>query len=148
MKSRFLLLFLVAVTVASSGAQTCSFCGGLGAKSMQGKDAGPYFSLSLGTSSYGQSAGNLVFGGSTPDEYLCTPEALQFTAPMRPDVAVITINLPETNFIANTTISSDVTVVTNTIYSTNLIYDSTGTNLIPVMSTNIYYSQAVVTTTR
>jgi RHS repeat-associated protein len=92
LNSTCLSTMLLLLTVAGANAQTCSTCGSLGSGTFASVNTGPNFSISLGNAQYGQSAGDLTFGGTTPDPGLFTPAALQFDAPTRTDVTIITNN--------------------------------------------------------
>ncbi len=147
MKKALIFVFVIMGMIITH-AQTCSTCGKLNAGGSLGHDVGPSFSVSLGVAQYTQSAGHLVFSSSLPDPMLFTPVALQFTAPTRTDVTVITTNMFFTNTVVTTNISTNVIVVTNITYLTNSYYDDTGTNWIPIIiGTNTFFDQEIVVTT-
>jgi RHS repeat-associated protein len=137
------LLFLVLMAGAISGtdAQTCSTCGQLNASSLQGKDFGPIFSVSLGTAQFHESAGHLTFSSSSPDPNLFTPAALQFSAPSRTniDVTVLTTNELSTNIVS--------VVLTNSLIVSNISYVTNFIGLVPVIDTNIFFDQELVPVT-
>jgi RHS repeat-associated protein len=141
MKKAFTVFVIAVAGLLQSVAQTCSTCGGPGGVNSQGKDIGPSLQISLGAAQYGQSAGHLIFSSSVPNGLLYTPAALQFTGSTRPDVTVVTTNLPFTNVVAVTNVFATVTIVTNTTYMTNVT--SLGTNI----ETNISYDQNIVVST-
>ena len=107
-------------------------------------DAGFFFSISLGSAQFGESAGNLILSSPMPDANLFTPAALQFTAPGRTDVTVITTNVFTTNSVTvvstNTVILTNIVVITNGIIFTNISYSIgsvVSTNTINTVVTNL-----------
>jgi hypothetical protein len=134
---RLLMILMMGVTL-QSGAQTCSTCGSISSGKNGNGDSGPNFHLSLGNAQYGQPAGNLIFGGSTPDPTLFTPVALQYDFPTRTDVNLVTTNEVTTSTVTNYfEVDTSALITTNTFYYTNS----------GVIYTNVTYSSSTVTTT-
>ena len=122
MKKIAFVFCLLAGAAMQAHAQGCSSCGDLAAAGAAGEDVGPSLSISLGTAQYGQSVGFLTFDSSVTNASLFTPVALQYNAPTRTDVLVVTTNIITTNL--TTTIETDGVLVTNSIYYTNAIDSS------------------------
>ena len=89
MKLKLLILVLASSLALNSGGQTCSSCGGSPAASAGMPATGPALYISMGGDVYGASAGHLVFSDSSSVTNLCTPAGLEFTAPTRSDVTIV-----------------------------------------------------------
>jgi len=83
---------LLAVLISGSAVEKArAVCGSCGARqSMDTKVLGPSLYVSMGRDVHGASVGHLTFSSYLPNFNLYTPAALEFTAPTRPDVVVIT----------------------------------------------------------
>jgi RHS repeat-associated protein len=149
MKKTLFFIFSMATALIQAEAQTCQSCGSLPGDSLMGDDIGPDFIVSLGSAQYGQSAGHLTFSTSLPDASLFTPVPLQFSAPTRTDVTVVTASLVTTN--VTSVVASEGVIVTNLIISTNcfgVVTDAVATailvdvtNLVATVATNTVVRQ-------
>jgi hypothetical protein len=111
-KTLLLLIAMQALAVHVHAA--CSTCGsGGGAMSI---DAGPSFSISMGTADMGLPAGELFFGSSIPSSLLFTPVTLQFSGATLPDVIVVT------NTVISACTSTDIVSAAVFTTTTNIEY--------------------------
>lgn len=142
---RFIFALLIAAFFINAHSQSCSTCGGLSAGGARDDQVGPDFQVSVGSMSYGESAGSLAFNSSAPDRILFTPAALQFTGGSLTNVTVVSTNELSVDSLLDTNTACEVTLVTNIYYTTN--QDDSGTNVINVLITNTVLDQDIVIVT-
>jgi hypothetical protein len=144
--NKIFLALLVATAVVNQSRAACSSCGG---SVSAGTDSGPVFSLSVGQTDFGQSAGTLNFGGSQPGARLFTPVALDYSGMALTNVTTLTQDLAmfiswKTNVAASIALTTNTLIYTNIWFSTNTV----GTNVIVTTnifaSTNLLYDTAPV----
>jgi RHS repeat-associated protein len=143
---RTLLLLCIAVSMAihNGALGACATCGSFGAGGSTGNDVGPEFEVSLGAAQYGQSAGSLTFNSSVPDAQLFTPAMLQFDAPTRTDVQVVTTNIITTTLA--TIVETDAVLTTNQLVSTNFV-GTVSTNLMYYFTDTVFTNTVTTQTT-
>ena len=150
MKSTVFLFCMAAFFLSNQITRAgCAACGNFSAGASLGNDVGPSLNVSLGYAQYGQSAGDLTFSSSSPNFSLFTPTALQFNAPSRTDVIIITTNSITTS--ASAVVQATAVMTTNSLIVTNgdsTIVTNVGYSFTNVVITNITVTSVTNTVVR